>query len=385
MSRAGSIKQDASGRWFFVIDVPAPNGKRRQIRRRGFRIKDDAKNALTDALIELRTGTYVEASKMTFGAYLTQWLDTLPSAGRRPSTIDSYRRAINAYVTKDDIAAVPLQSIGALDLDGLYSKLISSGRRNGGPLSLRTVRYLHTIIGKALADAERKGTVARNVARLATPPAASSTRAPEMKVWTPAELKKFLEQVDEHHHGAMLRLAAMTGLRRAELCGLRWADVDLDAGTLTVRQTITTVDHVPTVGDPKTAKSRRTLDLDAETVARLRAHRTAQLEQRMLIGAGWTDHGLVFAMPDGSPWNPDVITQRFALLVKASELPRIRLHDLRHTHASHLLAAGVNVKVVSERLGHSSVAFTLDVYAHVMPGQQAAAAAAVAAIVDGVN
>lgn len=383
MSTEGSIKQDASGKWFFVVDVPAPNGKRRQIRRRGFRIKEDAKNGLKDTLLDLRAGTYVEPSKLTFGSYLSQWLDTLPSAGRRPSTIDSYRRAINAYVVKDDIAAVPLQSLGALDLDGLYSKLITSGRRDGGPLSLRTVRYLHTIIGKALADAERKGTVSRNVARLATPPAAASTRAPEMTVWTPVELKRFLGLVDGHHHGALIRLAAMTGLRRAELCGLRWSDVDLDAGTLVVRQTITTVDHVPTVGAPKTARSRRTLDLDAGTVARLRAHRTAQLEQRMLMGAGWTDHGLVFAMPDGSPWNPDVITRRFSLLVEKAGLPRIRFHDLRHTHASHLLAAGVNVKVVSERLGHASVAFTLDVYAHVMPGQQADAAAAVAAMVDG--
>jgi len=202
-------------------------------------------------------------------------------------------------------------------------------------------------------------------------------------VWTAEQLRTFLEVVDDHHHGALFRVAAMTGLRRAELCGLRWVDVELDQAELVVRQSITTVNHVPTVSTPKTSRSRRKVNLDPGTVARLRRHRTEQLEQRMLMGGGWTDGGLVFAMPDGSPWNPDVITRRFTLLIEKAGLPRIRLHDLRHTHASHLLAAGTNIKVVSERLGHSSVSFTLDVYAHVMPGQQADAAAAVAAMVDG--
>lgn len=383
MSRQGSIKRDESGRWYFVVDATPPGGRRRQIRRRGFRTKAEANDALTDLLGELRSGSFVEPRKVTVGSYLRVWLDGLTTAGRRPSTISSYRRTLESYVLGRDLADVPLQTLTAVELDGLYSALATSGKRDGSALSLRTVRYVHSIIGKALADAERKGLVNRNVARLASPPATSATRAPEMTAWTPGELRSFLASVEDHHHGVLFRVAAMTGLRRAEVCGLRWADVDLEAGVLRVRQTITTVDHVPTVGEPKTARSRRTLDVDQQTVATLRAHRTAQLEQRMLMGAGWTDHGLVFAMPDGRPWNPDVITRRFDLLVRASDLPRIRLHDLRHSHATHLLAVGVNPKVVSERLGHASVAFTLDVYGHVLPGQQADAAASVAAMVDG--
>lgn len=383
MSRQGSIQKDGSGRWYFVVDTVAPGGRRRQIRRRGFRTKAEANDALTDLLAELRDGSFVEPRKVTLGAFLSAWLDGLATAGRRPSTISSYRRTLTTYVLSDDVAGVPLQALQAVELDRLYSKLATSGKRDGKGLSLRTVRYVHSIVGKALSDAERKGLVNRNVARLASPPATSATRAPEMTAWTPNELRTFLDSVTDHHHGTLFRVAAMTGLRRAEVCGLRWADVDLDGGVLRVRQTITTVDHVPTVGDTKTARSRRTLDLDAQTVTALRAHRQAQLEQRMLMGAGWTDHGLVFAMPDGSTWNPDVITRGFDRLVRASTLPRIRLHDLRHTHASHLLAAGVNVKVVSDRLGHASVSFTLDVYGHVLPGQQAEAAAMVAAMVDG--
>jgi integrase len=175
----------------------------------------------------------------------------------------------------------------------------------------------------------------------------------------------------------------MTGLRRSELVGLQWADIDLDAALLRVRRRIVAVDGELDTGDPKTERSRRTLDLDPATVAALRAHRTRQLEVRMLVGPGWHERDLVFCAPEGNPWKPDTISQAFDRAVKRHQLTRIRFHDLRHTHATHLLAAGVNPKIVSDRLGHASVAFTLDTYGHVLPGQPAAAVAAVAALVDG--
>ena len=142
------------------------------------------------------------------------------------------------------------------------------------------------------------------------------------------------------------------------------------------------VDGRIVIGDVKTTRSRRRLDLDAGTVAVLRAHRRAQASERLMVGAGWVDHDLVFCAPDGSPLNPDTLTQWLQRRVERSDLPQIRLHDLRHTHATHLLAAGVGIKIVSERLGHASVAFTLDTYGHVLPGQQASAAAAAAALID---
>jgi integrase len=277
---------------------------------------------------------------------------------------------------------VPLQRLTAADLDAFYGKLVNAGRKKGGGLGLRTVRHVHVTIGKALADAERQDLIARNPARRATPPSATAARSPEAKTWTPEELRAYLDSVAGHHHAALFRLAAMTGLRRGELCGLRWTDVDLDSASLVVRHTITTVSHELVEGDVKTARSRRAVELDAATVAVLRAHRTCQLEQRLLVGRGYRDNNLVFASPSGEPWNPDSVGQAFARAVARTDLPRIRLHDLRHTHATHLLAAGVNARIVSERLGHSTVAFTLGVYGHVMPGQQADAAAAVAALID---
>ena len=154
-------------------------------------------------------------------------------------------------------------------------------------------------------------TSSRNVARLSSPPKSSATRAPEQTIWGSDELRSFLQIVEGHRYGPLMRVAAMTGLRRSELCGLRWADVDLDAAVATVRQSMQLVGGCIVVGDVKTTRSRRRLDLDAGTVAVLWAHRRAQAAERLMIGAGWGDHGLVFAAPDGRPLNPDTITQWF--------------------------------------------------------------------------
>jgi integrase len=325
----------------------------------------------------------VRPRRIALSAYLDDWLASLAIAGRRPTTVAGYRRLIRIHV-KPAIGDLPIQELTAVDLDRLYAKLSKVGSAGGrGPLSKASVRQVHMVLGKALGDAARKGLVQRNVVRLASPPSAASARAPEMKVWTPDQVRTFLDFVANDSHGSMIRLAALTGLRRAELCGLRWQDVDLDSARVVVRQAITTVDHEPSAGDVKSTRSRRVIDLDATTVTVLRAQRKQQLEDRLRAGATWVDSGLVFTMPDGRGWHPDVITRAFARLVQRSSLPRIRLHDLRHSHATHLLAAGANPRVTSERLGHASVAFTLDVYGHVLPGQQADAAAAVAMLVDG--
>jgi integrase len=391
MSRRGQVWQEGRAKgaparrgapWYFDVDIAPPGSPRRQVRRRGFATRDDAQVALDELLGNVREGSYVEPSKTTLGAFFRGWLDGLAATGKRPTTIDGYRRKIDAYILDDRIAEIPLQSLTALDLDKLYAKLATSGRRDGTALSLRTVRHVHTIVGKALADAERQDLIARNPARRATPPSSTAARAPEAATWTPEQLRTFFVETAGDYHGALYRVAAMTGMRRGELCGLRWGDVDLDGASLVVRRTITKVRGDFVDGDVKTARSRRRLDLDPETIAVLRAHRRRQLEERLLVGGGYRDRDLVFAMPEGDPLNPDAVGQSFIRAVARSKVPRIRFHDLRHSHATHLLAAGVNVKIVSERLGHAKVGFTLDVYAHVIPGQQADAARAVAKLVD---
>ena len=174
-------------------------------------------------------------------------------------------------------------------------------------------------------------------------------------------------------------------MRRGEALGLAWADLDLEVGRLSVRRTLVDLlaGGVPVWSDPKTAKGRRTVDLDARTVAVLRSHRAAQAQERLLTGAGYEQHDLVFAMPNGRPVHPERFSREFAETVARSELPRIRLHDLRHTWAVRALQAGVHAKVVQERLGHSNISITLDTYSHVLPAMQTDAAAQVAALIFG--
>lgn len=320
---------------------------------------------------------FVEPTRLTVGEYLAAWCETLVTLGRAPATISSYRWLLNKHVVPH-IGGIKLQALQPGHLDPLYARLLAGG------LSARTVRYAHTLIRKALADAVRKGLVLRNVADLADPPSARSARAPEMGWWTPAQLATFLAAMAADELVALWRLAGMTGMRRGELCGLLWEDVDLDAATVRVRRQLTVVDGELRFAErPKSDHGRRSIDLDAGTVAVLRRHRSAQAERRLAMGSGWRDEDLVFCGPAGEPINPESVTKMFDRRARGAGVPDIRLHDLRHTHAAHLIAAGRNPREISKRLGHASVAFTLDRYGHLMPEAGAEAAAAVARLVDG--
>jgi integrase len=192
-----------------------------------------------------------------------------------------------------------------------------------------------------------------------------------MTTWSEEGLRRFLKATESHALPAMWTFAATTGVRRSELLGMRWSDLNLRTGTATIRQIV--IDGpggYRLERDQKGVASGRTVHLSARTIAVLQSHRAAQAEAMEAAGPAWKDHDLVFPRGDGTWWNPPAISLSFMRAVKAAGVPRIRLHDVRHSHASLLLAAGVNPKVVSERLGHSSVAFTLDTYAHVMPGMQ---------------
>jgi integrase len=349
--------------------------RQRQIKKGGYRTRKEAQDGLVDLAKQVQDGRYVPIGRRTVADYLTAWLKSLPITGRRDTTINGYRWLVNSHIIPQ-LGDIPLRELTAVDIDELYSVMATK-------VKLRTVRHCHSALRRALQDAVDKGALPSNPASQASPPKVSATRAPETEVWTPEQLAEFFQQTKDHHLGALIRVAGMTGLRRGELCGLRWSDVDLDASSLTVAQALVTVAGAPVVTDVKSANSRRTIDIDAGTVAVLRRHRVAQLEWRMMAGPGWTDTGLVFTNPSGTAWHPDTISGTVQRLIDNSGLPRITLHGLRHSHVTHLLVAGVDVKTVSARAGHASVAFTLDRYGHVLKGRQAAAAAAVAALVDG--
>ncbi len=227
------------------------------------------------------------------------------------------------------------------------------------------------------------GRLGRNPADAADPPRASSSGRPESVTWTAEQLRTFLAGTRDNRHGTAYLVLATTGLRRGEALGLRWRDLDLDAGRAAIRQTVIAVRHTPMLGTPKTGKSRRTITLDKGTVAALREHRKAQAVERLQMGSGWVDHDLVFAHIDGAMLHPERFTRSFSDAVKRSGLPAIRLHDLRHGWATMALSAGGHPKAVQERLGHANIGITLDVYSHVTAGLHDDAAERVAGLVFG--
>ena len=232
-------------------------------------------------------------------------------------------------------------------------------------MSPKTVRNSHVVLRKALADAERLGLVQRNAAAAARPP--SSSRR-EFATWSSEDLREFFTAIRGERIYAALVVVATTGMRRGEVLGLRWRDLDLDAAQLSVVQTLTAVNGEAVIGPTKTSRSRRTVYLDPQTVDVLREHRRRQREERLIAGPVWdSSTDLVFRDEVGGLVHPDWFTREFRRVVAISGLVPIRLHDLRHTYATLALKAGVHPKVVSERLGHATVGITLDLYSHVTP------------------
>lgn len=366
--------------WAVVVDVGRDaDGKRKQKWSGGFRRRKDAERALSDTLSRLDGGAYVEPHKITVGDYLTgQWLPAMQTQVQQ-STLESYARNVRGHVLPQ-LGPVPLQRLTGDQLSTLYAQLLIDGRRDGQGLAPRTVRYTHAIVRRALSDAVQSGLLTRNPADRAKPPRQAPNRD-AMRTWTAAELRAFLQSRADDRLYAMWMVLASTGMRRGEVLGLGWEHVDLDAGRIAVRRALTNVAYGLVWSEPKTAKSRRSVALDPATVAALRDHRKAQLQERMAWGPAWTDHGLVFCRENGEPVHPDRVSKLFDQHLKAADLPRIRLHDLRHTHATLALSAGIHPKVVSERLGHATIAMTLDTYSHAIPAMEADAAAKVAALV----
>ena len=379
----GHIAKKGNRYYVVIHEGPDPaTGKPRYRWHAAGASRSDAEKLLAEIVKRVHDGDYRSPDKITVADYLLhRWL---PSKRTRvkPSTANSYERNIRLHINPN-IGAIPLQRLQPEDLDDLYVKLLTEGKRNGarGGLSAKSVRNIHATLQSALSDAARKGTVVRNVANTADPPSISRSGR-SISVWTGDQLRCFFDAMADHELYPLYLLAATTGMRRGELAGLPWSNVDLDAARLTVNQQIVSVQYKLIEGDLKTPTSRRSIDLDPRTVAELRRHRRRQLEERMATGQRGDD-GYVFAKPSGSPIHPDLISQTFERAVAKLDIPRIRLHDLRHTHATILLQQNVHPKVVSERLGHSSVAFTMTVYQHVMPGLQAQAASAFQAAVFG--
>lgn len=314
---------------------------------------------------------------VTVARYLLQtWLPR-KQFSLRPSTWDGYRRNIEIHVVPR-IGRIPLRRLRCDHVDSLYAQLVATGRVDGkGGLDPKTVLEIHVILRKALHDACRQGLVARNVVEDAEPPKRRRPRQ-DVRAWTSTQLLTFLETARSDRLFPAFWVAANTGMRRSELLALRWEDLDLATGHLSISRSLVSVAYELHESRGKTRSARRWVDLDPVTVQVLAGWRE-QLEGE--LGRRLNEDDYVFCTSSGAPTHPDRFSQVFNKLVARAGVPRRRLHDLRHTHATLLLKAGVPVKVVSERLGHATPGFTLATYQHVLPGMQAEAARIFASLI----
>jgi len=384
----GGIHKKGNNYYAVVYDGvdPATGKKRRSWIPAGTR-RSDAEKVLAEEIKRRHDGVPVPTEKLNLGQYLTErWLP-IQKSRVRASTYDSYRRNIDLHVLPA-LGRRPLDKLSPDDLDVFYATLLTEGRKKpvgkrvkpqeGGvdkPVGLapKTVRNIHLMLSKAMSDAQRKGLVVRNVVSLADAPTLKSRQEGNIKAWNVEQLQTFLDAVRGHRLHPAFHLASHTGMRRGEVLGLRWCDLDLGAARLSVRQALVSIAYEAQISDVKTGTGRRTIDLDRGTVDVLKAWRIERAEEKG--GIELSGDELVFVKPDGSWIHPHSLSQLLDRKVAKIDVPKISLHDLRHTHATLLLKAGVPVKVVSERLGHANVAFTMAVYQHVLPGMQAEAAA----------
>lgn len=370
----GTIYKRPDGTWAGQVTVGYDplTGK---VKRKSFygKTRKEVADKMAQALQAVRDGTYVEPTQTTLGEWLDKWLTGYKKGQLKPGTYENYEILINVHI-KPALGKIPLAKLQAHMLQAFYNEKLEKGRADGrGGLSTRMVRYLHAIIRQALQQAVKEGLLARNVADATSPP---TIKNKQMWPLTEDELLKFFETAKDDRLFAAYVLAATTGLRRGELLGLCWDSVDLEHGVITVQRELLILKSGLVLEETTKSKSgRRSIVLTDDAIRELKAWRKRQAQEKLLLGEAYQDNGLVFCKEDGTPLDPRDFTKRFQRHLEKAGLPKVRLHDLRHTHASLLLARGVHPKVVQERLGHSSITMTLDLYSHLVPGLQEAAAA----------
>ena len=361
--RDGIIQRGTT--WSYVVRERDPGtGKTRPRWVGGFATRKAARDARDAARHQVSRGTYVAPQALTVGEYLDQWLSA-HSVAVKPSTAQSYRAISSRYITPA-LGRERLQSLSPSRLSKFVKELHEHGGKGGRPLSARTVQYVTAVLRRAMQDAVLDRVLEVNPVVGTKLP---RTVKPKHTTWTGAQLHGFLQGLGAEDRWAPLWvLAAATGMRRGELLALRWDEVDLDARVVHVDRSVTQVRQERVYVTPKNHE-RRDVTLDARTVAALRAWRKAQAAERLAWGPADVDaDGLVFTWQDGRPVLPDYVTKAFAALTAKTEgVPRLVLHQLRHSHASILLRDGVPVHVVAKRLGHKDPSVTLNVYADAIP------------------
>jgi integrase len=371
----GHIRERSPGHWAIVIDVPQ-DGKRKQ-RWHSFKgTKRQAQIECARLLTELKAGTTIEPSRMTVAAFLERWIEHM----RGQVSPRSHERY--AEIARKNLApllgALTLTKVQPAHISTAYAKALASGRRDGnGGLSARTVTHMHRVLREALQQALRWQLLARNPADAVKPP---KVERKQMKVLDTDATAGLIEAARGSPLFVAIMLGVRCGLRRGEVVALRWRNVDLERGQISVVASAEQTEQGVREKEPKNGKGR-TIVLSSTEIEELRSHRVRQAQALLALGVRLTDDHHVVAREDGQALQPRSLTHAFVKFVRRHGF-QIRLHDLRHSHATHMLAAGIHPKIAQERLGHSSVGITLDLYSHVLPGMQAEAVSRVDAVLQ---
>lgn len=387
------------GSWWYTTraELNPVTGQRKRISRGGYRTKRDAESALAEITTQVRSGTWTDDQGVTVAAWLDSWLERKAKNGLRPATVKVYSQHVHDYL-KPALGLIRLRDLRPGHVADLLDRLQADSGTGGRKLSANTVTRVHACLRSALSTAVKMRLVSFNAARDVELPKVARKR---VKPWQPDELGAFLDAAQSDRLGALFEAVAASGMRRGEVCGLRWDDLDPEAGVITVKQQLTERsgdDSVcPFCGKnhqglrfaiPKTDSGEyRKIELDQVTAGVLLHHQVQQGLEKMAWGDAYTDHGLVFCREDGSPLSPGNVTELFHRLTDSVRMPdgsklrRVRLHDLRHGQASLMLAAGVPMDIISRRLGHARSSFTADTYAHMLDGVGRDAAEKAAALI----
>ena len=394
------------GKWWYNRSITDPaSGKRQQITRGGFSTRDDAERALNELNSKINAGTWTDDNGITVGAWLDSWLQRKERAGAAFSTLKIYRQHVTDYLNPH-LGHVRLGDLRPGHVDALLDALRTTPGTLGEPLSVTTVTRIHACLRSALTTAVKMRLISFNPAKDIELP---KTQRKRVKPWQPHELGAFLDHAASHRLGVLFEVIAATGMRRGEALALRWEDVNLTGSSITVKQQLVEksglAESCESCGkihrglaftETKTeAGSWRRIDIDSLTSGALLEHQLRQVAEKAEWNEAYDDHGLVFCREDGRPLQPSRITALFHTLTDEVRVPvdaddtslgtqplrRVRLHDLRHGAASLLMAAGVDMNVISKRLGHSRSSFTADTYAHMLDGVGREAAEKAAALV----
>jgi integrase len=364
----GHIRKRGERSWELKFDVGRdPTTGKRLSRYHAFKgTKREAQVELTRLLSQANEGTYIDPEKTTVAEFLDRWERDWASNNVSPKTVERYRGIIAKQI-RPHLGHVQIQKLRPANLNELYTKLLREGRGTGGEeeaagLSPRTVGHVHRVLHRALGHAAQWGLVQRNVAGLVSPPRVNST---EIEILLEGNIKSVLDKLRGRSLYIVAVLGLTTGMRRGEMLALRWQDIDFVRGRLRVERSL---EQTKAGGlrfkVPKTKSGRRTIAIPTSVIVELRLHRKAQQERRLGLGLGkLPDDALVLATWNGEPRTPNALSKDWSETMADMGL-KITLHALRHTHASQLIAAGMDVLTISRRLGHASATITLGVYGH---------------------